>query len=99
MREILSPPSFFSFEHEIQKIRIPIPLSKLVKNKDFKKSLSKLLQREPSCHSTDSLNLQDENPAVILGSMIENRDDSSSPFYTSLNIHGATRIRNYNILP
>jgi hypothetical protein len=45
------------------------------------------LQPEPSCHSIDSINLQDENPMVILGPMIEDRDDSSPPFYTSMNIH------------
>jgi ribonuclease HI len=33
------------------------------------------------------MNLQDENPVVILGPMVEGRDDSSPPFYTSLNIH------------
>jgi hypothetical protein len=57
VREILNPPSSFRFEHEIQKIRIPVPLSELVKHADFKKSLSKLLQSEPSCYSTDSINL------------------------------------------
>jgi ribonuclease HI len=48
----------------------------------------------PSCYnlsppkpSTDSINLQDENPTVVLGPMVEDRDDSSPPFYTSLNIH------------
>jgi hypothetical protein len=87
VREILKPPSSFSFDHEIQKIRIPVPLSELVKHEDFKKSLSKLLQSEPSFHSTDSVNLQDEKPTVILGPMVEDRDDSSPPFYTSLNIH------------
>jgi hypothetical protein len=46
-----------------------------------------LLLPEPSNHPTDSINLQDENPAVILGPMVEDRDDSSPPFYTSLNIH------------
>jgi len=46
-----------------------------------------MLQSEPSCHSTDSVNLQDENPTIILGPMIEDIDDSSPPFYTSLNIH------------
>jgi hypothetical protein len=64
-----------------------VPLSKLVKHEDFKKSLSKLLHSEPSCHPTNSVNLQDENPAVILDPMVEYRDDSSPPFYTSLNIH------------
>jgi ribonuclease HI len=87
VREIQKPPSSFSFEHEIQKIRIPVPISELVKHEDFKKSLSKLLQPEPSYHSTDSVNLQDEKPTVILGPMVEDRDDSSPPFYTSLNIH------------
>jgi hypothetical protein len=33
------------------------------------------------------MNLQDEQPIVILGPMVEDRDDSSPPFYTSLNIH------------
>jgi hypothetical protein len=60
VREIQKPPSSFNFEHEIQKIRIPVPISELVKHEDFKRSLSKLLQSEPSYHSTDSVNLQDE---------------------------------------
>jgi hypothetical protein len=87
VREAPKPLSSFSFEHEIQKIRIPVPLSELVKNEDFKRSLSKLLQSESPQPSTDSVNLQYEKPAVILGPMVEDRDDSSPPFYTSLNIH------------
>jgi hypothetical protein len=94
VREIQKPPSSFIFEHEIQKIKIPVPISELVKHEDFKKSLSKLLQPEPSCHSTDSVNLQDENLAVILGPMVEDIDDSSPPFYTSLNIHDKV-LHNY----
>jgi hypothetical protein len=47
VREILKPPSSFSFEHEIQKIRIIVPLSELVKHEDFKRFLSKLLHPEP----------------------------------------------------
>jgi hypothetical protein len=87
VREILKPPSSFNFKHEIQKIRILVPISELVKHEDFKRSLSKLLQFEPSYHSIDSMNLPEENPAVILGPMVEDRDDFSPPFYTSLNIH------------
>jgi ribonuclease HI len=87
VKEVLKPLSSFIFEHEIQKIRIPVPLSELVKHEDFKRSLSKLLQSEPSSHSTDSVNLQDEKPTIILGPLVEDRDDSSPPFYTSLNIH------------
>jgi hypothetical protein len=59
VREILKPPSSFNFEHEIQKIRIPVPLSELVKHEDFKKSLSKLLQcLSLLIHPTDSVNLK-----------------------------------------
>jgi hypothetical protein len=87
VREILKPPSSFNSDHEIQKIRIPIPLSELVKHEDFKRSLSKMLQSDPYCHSTDSINIEDENPIVIRGPMIEDRDDSSPPSSTSLNIH------------
>jgi hypothetical protein len=64
-----------------------VPLSELVKHEGFKRSLSKLLLSEPPQLSIDSVNLQDEKPAVILGPMVEERDDSSPPFYTSLNIH------------
>jgi ribonuclease HI len=87
VKEILKPPSSFSFENEIQKIKILVPFLELVKNEDFKKYLSKVLQPEPSSHPTDSVNLQDEKPVVILGPLVEDRDDSSPPFYTSLNIH------------
>ena len=83
----MNPPSSFNFEHEIQKIRIPVPLSELVKHEDFKRSVSKLLQFKPASHSSNSVNIQDENPTVILGPMVEDRDDSSPPLYTSLNIH------------
>ena len=87
VKEILKPPSSFSLDHEIQKIRISVPMSKLIKNEDFKRCLSKVWQPEPSSHPTDSVNLQDEKPVVILGPLVEDRDDLSHHFYTSLNIH------------
>jgi hypothetical protein len=64
-----------------------VPFLELVKNEDFKRYLSKMLQPELSSYSTDSINLQDENFVVILGALVEDRDDSSPPFDTSLNIH------------
>ena len=53
-----------------------------------------MLQPKPPSHSTDSVNLQDEKPAVILDPLVEDRDDSSPPFYTSLNIHDKV-LHNY----
>jgi len=64
-----------------------VPLTELIKHEVFKRHFSEILQSEVSCLLTDSINLQDENPAVILGPMVEDRNDSSPPFYTSLNIH------------
>jgi ribonuclease HI len=86
-KDILKPSPSFIFENEIQKIKIPIPFLELIKKEDFKKYLSKMLQLESSPNATDFINLQDEKLAVILGPLIEDRDDSSPPFYTSLNIH------------
>jgi hypothetical protein len=87
VKEILKSPSSSSFESEIQKIKIHVPFLELIKNEEFKRYLSRMLQPEPSSNSTDSFNIQDEKPSVILGPLIEDRDDSSPPFYTSLNIH------------
>jgi ribonuclease HI len=87
IKEIPKPTSSFNFEHEIQKIRIPVPLTEMIKHDEFKKCFSELLQSEASCLPSDSINLQDEKPAIVLGPMVEDRDDSSPPFYTSLNIH------------
>jgi hypothetical protein len=87
IREIPKPTSSFNFEHEIQNIRIPVPLTELIKHDEFKRRFSDLLKSEASYPSTDFINLQDEKPTVVLGPMVEDRDDSSPSFYTSLNIH------------
>jgi hypothetical protein len=64
-----------------------VPFLEMIKNEEFKRYLSKMLQPQPSSNSTNSFNLQDEKSAVILRPLVEDRDDSSPPFYTSLNIH------------
>jgi hypothetical protein len=43
IREILKLTSSFNFEHEIQKIRIPVPLTELIKHEGFKKHFSDIL--------------------------------------------------------
>jgi hypothetical protein len=87
VKEIMKSPSSFNFEHEIQNIRIHVPLSELFEHEGFKRCLSKILQPEPSSHHTDSVNLQDKNTSIILGPLVEDRDYPSPTFYTSLNIH------------
>jgi hypothetical protein len=80
----------FNFEAEIQKIKIPIPLVKLMKNEMFKKDILKTLDPQYVSLSADILNIYDENPTITLGQMIEDRDESCPPFYISLNIHEKT---------
>jgi len=43
IREIPKLTSSFNFEHEIQKIRIPMPLTELIKHEGFKKPFSEIL--------------------------------------------------------
>jgi hypothetical protein len=66
----LNPPPSLSFENEIQKIKIPVPFLELIKNEELKKYLTKMLQPDASPNSNDSINMQDEKLAVILGPLI-----------------------------
>jgi hypothetical protein len=87
VKEIIKSPPSFIYENEIQKIKIPVPFSEPIKIEEVKKFLSKMLLSESYSNTTDSVNLHDENTIIILGPLIEHIDDSSIPFYTSLNIH------------
>jgi len=87
VRGLDKSPSPFSFQSEIQNLRIPIPFIELVKNESFKRSILEALEHKAIQASTDYLNLQDDKPAVVLSLMIENYDDNSPSFYLSLTIH------------
>ena len=63
-----------------------MPLTKLMINEVFKAAILKSLEPKTS-PSDDFVNLQDDKPKVTIGPMIEDRDDSSPPFYISLNVH------------
>lgn len=41
----------------------------------------------PSVATLDTINLQDDKPTIYFGPHVEDKDDSPSPFYTSLNVH------------
>ena len=61
--------STFSFEVELNKIKVPVPLLELLKNLAYKESFKKLLQ--PSMPAPDSVNLEDERPAIYLGNHVQ----------------------------
>jgi hypothetical protein len=63
-----------------------MPFTELIKNDIFKSPILKSLH--PNTPPVfDYVNLQDDNPTVTIGPMVEDRDDSCPPFYISLNIH------------
>jgi ribonuclease HI len=79
--------SVFNLEHEINKIKISVPLLELMKIEPFRKTVLKALQASNRVTFSDIVNLEDENPAITIGPHIEDKIDASPPFYISLNIH------------
>jgi hypothetical protein len=79
--------SSFSLEHEINKIKIYVPLLELMKKNPFRKTVLKSLQSLAQVTSSYTINLEDENPAITIGPHIEDITDTSPPFYISLNVH------------
>jgi hypothetical protein len=63
-----------------------MPLTELMKNDIFKSAILKSLQPKTP-PAVDYVNLQDDNPIVTIGPMVEDQYDSCPPFYISLNIH------------
>jgi hypothetical protein len=86
-KEVDKPPTSFILEHELRKIKIPIPLTELLKNEPFKKSIMKVTKPTPSSVSSDVISLQNENSAITMGPHIEDGSDASPPLYISLNVH------------
>ena len=62
------PTSSFNFKSELSKIKVPIPLLELLKISAYKESFLKILQ--PSLSAFDSINLQEENLTIYLGSLV-----------------------------
>ena len=64
-----------------------MPLVELVKSELFRKPILEALELESKQTSIDSVNLQDDKPAIVLSPMIEPAYNSSPSFYVSLTIH------------
>ena len=58
-----------------------------MKNDDIKNTFMKALQPPLTEVASNFFNLEQDKPIVILGPLVEDRDDSTPPFYLSLNIH------------
>jgi ribonuclease HI len=61
-----------------------------MKIESFKKYILKTIDPKSISPSADILNIYDDKPTIVLGQMIEDRDESCPPFYISLNIQEKT---------
>ena len=85
--------SGFSFEHDLNKVKILVPLTELIKSKVYRDAAFKNFKN--AVNSTpipsDEINLQDEKPTVIVGSKTFDKPDDNleypPPFYVTLSIH------------
>jgi len=55
----------FNVEKELERVKIPIPLSELSKNPGYKNQVSKWIQNTSVDAKSDVISLQDEKPAVV----------------------------------
>jgi hypothetical protein len=79
--------SSFSIEHEINKIKISVPLLELMKIEPFRRIVLKSLQSPAQVISLDTINMEDENPTITIGPHMEYITNTSPPLYISLNVH------------
>ena len=80
-----SQPSF-NIQTEIAKLKIPIPLTELVKHDLYKSTITETLNINDG---QDSINLNYDQPELIFGPDVngKHQDGSVPPFYISLTIH------------
>eukprot|EP01018_Ginkgo_biloba_P007611 Gb_17039 [translate_table: standard] len=85
-KEVEKSVASFSLAHELGKVKIPIPLTKLVKIPTYHKEITKMLDSSASLVQIDTLNVQDESPLVVFGPHIEERNETVAPFYITLTV-------------
>ena len=76
----------FSFEGDIAKIKITVPLTKLVTQEVYRSQDLRVLNMG---NDTNTLNLTDDKPELLFGPELDRKHQEGAipPFYVSLNIH------------
>jgi ribonuclease HI len=77
----------FSFENELNKIKIPIPLVELAKNPVYRKQITKMIGVSELESQSDVINLEDDRPNITFGPHFEGSKDNIAPFYITLNVY------------
>ena len=63
-KEIEKTPSYFNFESEMAKIKILVPFNELIKNREYRNQIIKMLKMG---QNYDTLNIQDDHPTILFG--------------------------------
>lgn len=77
----------FSLTKELEKIRIQVPLTELVKTRVYQREIAKFINLSQNVNINDIVNLQEDKLVVVFGPHVKEVDYSTPPFYLSLLIH------------
>ena len=78
--------SAFSLENEISKLKVSIPLTKIMRNNSYRGQVSKTLNFDPM---SDMVSVEDDQPEFSFGPALngESPDSDVPPFYIILRVH------------
>ena len=71
------PSSAFSLQKELEKFKIPIPLTELLKQPAYQSQVTYFMLPPEVIYIPDSLNLQEEIPMVVFGPHVEELDPTT----------------------
>lgn len=77
----------FNIRKELKNIKIPIPLTELVKQSTYKNKISDFINLSQTNDATYIVNFQEEKLVVMCGHHVEEHDSSTPPFYIYLLMH------------
>lgn len=77
----------FNLQKELEKVKILVPLTKLLKQPTYKAKVFHFMLPSTAIPTHDCLNLQEEKSMVVFGPHVEELDSSTAPFYVTLVIH------------
>ena len=85
--EVEKPISSFNLQSEMLKIKLSIPLNKLLRNNEYMETITKMVKNQCE-NQPDILEVTDDYPTIVLGLKIEETYNEEVPlFYLSLNVH------------
>ena len=65
----------FSLDNELGKLKIPVPLTELIKNPSYKETVLKVMNSTSNQPISDTVNLQEENPRIFIGSSLAEKTE------------------------